>query len=40
MESKYPDRIVDRGAKIGAAVEVHQANLMTYLDCRADDGDG
>lgn len=37
---QYPDRIVDRGAKIGAAVEVHQANLITCFDCRADDGDG
>jgi hypothetical protein len=37
---EYSDRIVDRGAKIGAAVEVHQPDLMTCFDCRADDGDG
>ena len=37
---QYPDRIIDGGAKIGAAVEVHQPYLMTCFDCRADDGDG
>ncbi len=35
-----PDRIIDGGAKIGAAVEVHQPYLITCFDCRADDGDG
>jgi hypothetical protein len=37
---QYPDRIVDWGAKIGAAVEVHQPNLIACFDRRADDGDG
>jgi hypothetical protein len=33
---QHPDRIVDRGATTGPAVEVHQP----YLNCRADGGDG
>ena len=37
---KYPGRIVDGGAKVGPAVEVHQRYLVTCFYCRADDGDG